>query len=68
LFKRSLRGWARIADGAKSAPISALRKQRASARRLLVHLNRFVHVADNRLALPLIGSQAIQTSHDSDWA
>jgi hypothetical protein len=68
LSKRSLRGWARIADGAKSAPISALRKQRASARRLLVHLNRFVHVADNRLALPLIGSQAIQTSHDSDWA
>ena len=25
-------------------------------------------MADNRLALPLIGSQAIQTSHDSDWA
>ena len=68
LFKRSIRRWARVADAAKNTPVSVLRKQRAHARRLLVHLNRFVHVADNRLALPLIGSQAIQTSHDSDWA
>lgn len=68
LFKRSIRRWASVADGAKITPISVLRKQRGNARRLLVHLNRFVHVADNRLALPLIGSQAIQKSHDSDWA
>ncbi|MGH1576674.1 DUF6478 family protein [Planktotalea sp.] len=68
LFQRSLRRWARIADGASKAPISVLRRQRGNARQLLVHLNRFVHVADNRLALPLIGSQAIQKSHDSDWA
>lgn len=68
LFKRTLRRWARIAENAKTTSIPSLRKQRGFARRLLVHLNRFVHVADNRLALPLIGSQAIQTSHDSDWA
>ena len=68
LFKRTLRRWARIADGAQTTSIPSLRKQRGFARRLLVHLNRFVHVADNRLALPLIGSQAIQKSHDSDWA
>jgi len=68
LFKRSLRRWAKVADTAKATPISVLRKQRGHARRLLMHLNRFVHIADNRLALPLIGSQAIQTSHDSDWA
>lgn len=68
LFNRSLRRWARVADSAAKAPLSAVRKQRGQARRLLVHLNRFVHEADNRLALPLIGSQAIQTSHDSDWA
>lgn len=68
LFNRSLRRWARVADAAGRTQISALRKQRGNARRLLVHLNRFVHVADNRLALPLIGSQAIQKSHDSDWA
>ena len=68
LFKRSIRRWARVADAAKNTPVSVLRKQRAHARRFLVHLNRFVHVANNRLALPLIGSQVIQTSHDSDWA
>lgn len=68
LFKRSLRRWARIADAAHQAPISLVRRQRARARRLLVHLNRFVHVADNRLALPAIGSQAIRKAHDSDWA
>jgi hypothetical protein len=68
LFNRSLRRWARIADASTKTRLSILRKQRGMARRLLVHLNRFVHVADNRLALPLIGSQTIQKSHDSDWA
>lgn len=68
LFKRSLRRWARIADAAKSTHLSTLRKQRSNARQLLVHLNRFVHIADNRLALPVIGSQAIQQSHDADWS
>lgn len=67
-FKRSLRRWARIADAAPGAPLSTLRKQRSKARQMLVHLNRFVHVADNRLALPAIGSQAIQKTHDTEWA
>ena len=66
--KRSLRRWARTADNAPKAPLSVLRRQRGAARRLLVHLNRFVHVADNRLALPAIGSQAIRKAHDADWA
>lgn len=68
LFKRALRHWARIADTASTTPIPSLRKQRGQARSMLVHLNHFVHVADNRLALPAIGSQAIQKSHDSEWA
>jgi len=67
-YKLSVRGWAKLADASAKTPIASLRKQRSKARQLLVHLNRFVHIADNRLALPLIGSQAIQTSHDSDWA
>lgn len=68
VYNRSLRRWARIADAAGHTPLSTLRKQRARARRILVHLNRFIHEADNRLALPLIGSQAIQKSYDADWA
>lgn len=68
LMRRSLRRWARAADTVHKTPISTVRMQRAQARRLLVHINRFVHVADNRLALPAIGSQAIRKAHDADWA
>lgn len=68
IFRSALRRWARVADAAQTAPLPALRRQRARARRLLVHLNKFVHVADNRLALPAIGSQAIQKTHDTEWA
>lgn len=67
-FKTALNRWARTADEAGEVSLPVLRRQRARARRMLAHLNRFVHVADNRLALPLIGSQAIQKAHDADWA
>lgn len=68
LFNTALKRWARTADEASEVSLPVLRRQRARARRMLAHLNRFVHVADNRLALPLIGSQAIQKAHDADWA
>ncbi len=67
-FLKSVRSWARAAEQADSVPLRLLRHQRGHARRLLVHLNRFVHIADNRLALPTIGSQAIQKSHEADWS
>lgn len=41
---------------------------RERARLLRYHLNRLIHIADNRLALPLIGSDAIQKPYDADWA
>ena len=63
-----LRLWNRAATRANTADISKLRNQRTRARILRYHLNRLIHVADNRLALPLIGSTAIQKPYDADWA
>ena len=53
---------------ADTTDLSKLRSQRTRARVLRYHLNRLIHVADNRLALPLIGSTAIQKPYDADWA
>ena len=63
-----LRVWNRTASRAGTADISKLRNQRTRARILRYHLNRLIHIADNRLALPLIGSTAIQKPYDADWA
>ena len=63
-----LRLWNRAAVRADTADIGKLRNQRTRARVLRYHLNRLIHVADNRLALPLIGSTAIQKPYDADWA
>lgn len=63
-----LRVWNRAASRAESTNLSKLRHQRTRARLLRYHLNRLIHIADNRLALPLIGSDAIQKPYDADWA
>lgn len=63
-----LRVWNRWASRAETADLSKLRTQRTRARVLRFHLNRLIHIADNRLALPLIGSTAIQKPYDADWA
>lgn len=63
-----LRLWNRAASRAETTDLSKLRNQRTRARILRYHLNRLIHVADNRLALPLIGSTAIQKPYDADWA
>jgi hypothetical protein len=63
-----LRVWNRAASRAESADLPKLRSQRTRARLLRYHLNRLIHIADNRLALPMIGSDAIQKPYDADWA
>jgi hypothetical protein len=63
-----LKLWNRAATRAEETDLSKLRSQRTRARILRYHLNRVIHVADNRLALPLIGSTAIQKPYDADWA
>lgn len=63
-----LQVWNRAALRSEKVELSKLRNQRTRARLLRYHLNKLIHVADNRLALPMIGSTAIQKPYDADWA
>jgi len=66
--RRSLRRWRKAREGAKTDDLFALRKTRAQARELRHCIDKVLHVADGRLTLPLIGSNAIQKPLHSDWA
>ncbi len=63
-----LRRWSRAADAARDTDIPELRRQRANARRLKQHLDKLIHVAESRLALPMIGNQSFPRPVDADWA
>lgn len=43
-------------------------KERSEARKLRFHLNELISRADDRLALPMIGSNAFPKPHGTDWA
>lgn len=66
--KRAVRFWRNLARDAAKLPLSALRVQRGAAHMLRSHLDTFIYVAENRLALPLIGSQSFPRPRNSDWA
>ncbi len=68
LHRRSLRRWQRLADGADALSADALRQNRLRGRQLRRHIDRLTHLAEGRLALPLIGSNVIQCPPASDWA
>lgn len=68
LQKRSMRRWEALADQAERMNLAALRRvrQRAAEQRSL--LDRVLFLADSRLTLPLIGSNAFRKPLHSDWA
>lgn len=68
VFATGLRRWSRAAREAREADLAVLRRQRSRARRLRSHLDTLIHVAEERLALPLIGNQAFPRPADADWA
>ncbi|SLN35672.1 hypothetical protein PSA7680_01678 [Pseudoruegeria aquimaris] len=68
LFKRNLARWKRLAAAAEAASPSDLRKWRGRARQLRSQLDKLTYVADSRLTLPMIGSNAIQKPMFCDWA
>lgn len=68
LAAATLHRWSEAADKAETADLPLLRRQRSAARRLKQRLDRLIHVADGRLALPVIGNQAFPRPHDADWA
>ena len=56
VFSRTRAKWARNARLARSANLISLRRQRMRARQLKAHFDQLIHVADERLALPLEGA------------
>lgn len=65
--RTALRRWGAAARAAHEADLAVLKTQRNQARRLRHQLDELLHVAEYRLALPGIGSDAIAAPHDSDW-
>lgn len=68
LDRRTLRRWSRAADHAANADLGSLRSLRTRAWALRRRLDRLLHVAEGRLALPRIGHDAIQKPLHCDWA
>lgn len=68
LHQRSLRRWARAARRADNCDLETLRGQHNRARTLKFHLDRLLHRADERLALPLPGSNSFPRPFNCDWA
>ena len=67
LHRRSLRLWGQIAEATPALDFAALRRSLSRAWALRRRLDRVIHQAENRLALPVIGSNAIRKPLGSDW-
>ncbi len=66
--RRAMRRWARAARDARETPLDELRGLRSAARLMRSHLDRLIHRADERLALPVIGSTSFPKPHNADWS
>jgi hypothetical protein len=68
LFRRTVQRWAICASDAGQTKLSVLREQCTRARLLRAHLDRLIHTAEERLALPMVGSNGFPRPHNADWA
>lgn len=64
----TLRHWRQVAQSADRSDLSSLQQQRSQARALRAHLDRLIHVADGRLALPRNGTAYFERPHGTDWS
>ncbi len=60
--------WASAARKAPLAELEALRQQRHRARQIRAHVDELMYVADSRLALPRIGSNAFSRPGGTEWS
>ena len=67
-YRRVLSRWAMSAREARTAKMSQLRLQSTRARQLRAHLNELIYVAEERLALPVVGSGSFPRPHNADWS
>ena len=68
LKRRTLRFWQETAEAAPSAHLDEVRSMRSAARALRRNLDRVIHVAEHRLALPVIGSNVLRKPLGTDWS
>ncbi len=67
IHRRVLRRWRRLADFATGLDLESLQRYRAQAWALRRSLDRVIHLAEHRLALPVIGSNALRRPMGADW-
>lgn len=68
LFRRAMQRWGRVAEQAPGMDLERLRGFRGRARQMRRELDRVIHEAEHRLALPVIGTNAIRRVMGTDWA
>jgi hypothetical protein len=68
LGKRTIRHWSGVAKSAPDMSLDKLKSARARARSLRNRLDDVIHVADGRLQLPLLGTNAMLHPANSDWS
>ncbi|SEW39511.1 hypothetical protein SAMN04488515_2606 [Cognatiyoonia koreensis] len=68
LHRREIARWSKAARQANDAELETLRLQRQHARQLRGKLEHLIHVADSRLALPRIGSNAFSRPGGTLWS
>lgn len=68
LHRRELARWSKAASQAHDAELEALRLQHQRARQLRSKLDQVLYVADSRLALPRIGSNAFSRPGGTQWS
>jgi hypothetical protein len=66
--RRTLNRWERFERLARSVDLESLRELRQMARQLRQRVNAVAATADVRLALPVIGSNAMTVSPGTDWS
>lgn len=68
MLRRARKYWSRAANASGSQKLSVLRGQADEARVLRQKLEELTHEADNRLALPRIGSTTFPRPPGTDWS
>ena len=66
--RRAWKRWRHLSRNVNSLDLKSLQQERSVARKLRYHLNEIIAAADNRLALPVIGSNAFEKPHGTDWS
>jgi len=66
--KMALRRWRDAAGSARSLPLSQLRRTFEEAQALKGQIDRVIHVASDRMALPRIGSDKFPRPRNADWS